>query len=928
MNAIDQLHRLGQSIWYDNIQRKLLESGELKEMIDRGEIRGVTSNPSIFNNAISKSTDYDPALIPMAWAGWSAEDIFYQLAVEDIQAAADLFSPLYEQTNGGDGYVSLEVNPFLARDTNGTIEEAQRLWERVSRPNLMIKIPATKEGLPAITAALARGINVNVTLIFSLDRYVEVMDAFLSGLEQRAAAGLPIDRIASVASFFVSRLDTKIDARLAKMAKENPNRSAEINALAGKAAIANARLAYHLFKATFSSERFAKLETLGARFQRPLWASTSTKNPAYRDVIYIEELIGTRSINTVPPQTLSAFKDHGIVRNSLEEGVHDAWKTLADLEGLGISLKQVTDELEEEGVKAFADAFEALLHSITSKVEVIVRPLGSLKEKIANRIARLEKEQFSARMFSHDPTLWTLDPDGQSEVRKRLGWLQAPEEGLKRIDELQAFALECQKAGFTHALLLGMGGSSLAPEVMRLTFGIGKIGEGRGLDLRILDSTDPVQVAAAKRWAPAGKTLFIVSSKSGTTGEINAFFDYFWDISVRRHGKRAGKYFIAITDPGTVLEKIAHERSFRRIFPANPEVGGRYSALIEFGLVPAALLGIDLSRFLQKAHNISRQCLPEIPVGRNPGVTLGAIFGEAALNGKDKLTILSDPEFWSFGSWLEQLIAESSGKIGKGIVPVDIEPLAKPSLYKSDRLFVYLRKNGSLDDTVKEIIKAGRPVVTLPMSDLYDLPAEMYRWEIAIATACSIIGVNAFDQPDVQDAKTRTLAKIAEFRELKRLKEDVPAWEGEGGQVFGWNMPGLNGAKTLADVVNIFLAHARTGDYIAINAYVPRNEQNLKRLQRLRKMIQEKTELATTLGFGPRFLHSTGQLHKGGADNGMFLEITYECSKDMDIPNQGLSFGVLERAQALGDLEALRARNRRVIRVHLTNGKIADLISK
>jgi transaldolase len=362
MNATLKLHAAGQSVWYDNIQRGLLKNGELAGMIQRGEIRGVTSNPSIFMNAIARSTDYDEALLALAEQGRSAEEIYAHLTVKDIQEAADLFRPLYQQTAGGDGYVSLEVAPTLAHDTDATLAEARRLWALVDRPNLMVKIPATRAGLPAITSAIAEGINVNVTLIFSLQRYAEVMDAYLAGLEQCVANGLSVSSIASVASFFVSRVDSAVDRLLA-----NDNSNEE---LAGKAAIANARLAYANFKRVFSSNRFQVLAAKGARVQRPLWASTSTKNPQYRDVMYVEELIGPDTVNTMPPQTLVAFLDHGVVTpGSLERDVDKAKDVMTALQNRGISMDEVTLQLENEGVKAFADAYIELLDTIEKRRE-------------------------------------------------------------------------------------------------------------------------------------------------------------------------------------------------------------------------------------------------------------------------------------------------------------------------------------------------------------------------------------------------------------------------------------------------------------------------------------------------------------------------------------------------------------------------------
>lgn len=367
MNTCQQLLAAGQSVWYDNIQRLLLKNGEMERMVHSGEIRGVTSNPSIFMNAITKSQDYDQSLLPLAKTGLSSEQIFFSLAIEDIQAAADLFRPLYEETRRADGYVSLEVSPFLAGETEATVAQAKTLWERVARPNLMIKIPATPAGLPAIRQAIAHGINVNVTLIFSLERYQQVQEAYFSGLEERLSQGLPLEGIASVASFFVSRIDTNVDARLERIIQAGGADAAAARSLLGQAAVANARLAYLSFKQNTAAERFTRLQAHGARLQRPLWASTSTKNPAYRDVIYVEELVGPNTVNTVPPQTLAAFLDHGRVRPSLEEDLPGARVVLDSLAGLGISIDEVTAQLEDEGVRLFSEAFGILLAAIEDR---------------------------------------------------------------------------------------------------------------------------------------------------------------------------------------------------------------------------------------------------------------------------------------------------------------------------------------------------------------------------------------------------------------------------------------------------------------------------------------------------------------------------------------------------------------------------------
>ncbi len=896
MNTIQKLTSLGQSLWYDNIQRKLLENGELKTMIERGDIRGVTSNPSIFNNAIAKSNDYDAALIPLAWAGWDAEKIFWELVVEDIKEACRLFSALYEESNGGDGYVSIEVSPFLSNDTEATAAQAQQLWARVAKPNLMVKIPATKAGIPAIRRATAAGININITLIFSLVRYAEVMEAYLSGLEDRVAAGHPINHIASVASFFVSRVDTKIDPKLP-----------EGSPLRGQAAIANAKLAYEQFQKTFSGERWEKLKSKGARLQRPLWASTSTKNPAYPDTMYVDNLVGPHTVNTVPPATLEAVKDHGKTKVTITKDVDKSRAAISQLEAAGISMAQVTQELEDEGVKAFADAITGLLKTIDDRRKNAASSLGSLAQAVSKQIARLETDSVPARIWSHDPTLWASDEAGQAEVKIRMGWLDSIEKARALLPAYQSFADEVHKAGIDRVLVLGMGGSSLTAEVFSLIFPtphqllpfsekMGGEKEG-GVSLAILDSTDPAQVALAAKNFPPEKSLYIVASKSGGTAEVMAEFDYFWELS-----KHDGSRFIVTTDPGTSLEKLARERGFRKIFFADSTVGGRYSALTDFGMVPAALLGIDLNRLLDNADLMKRQCEANVPPARNPGLALGAAIAESALAGRDKLTVLADAPLSALASWVEQVIAESSGKHGKGILPVPMEPLGDVSVYGNDRLFVYLRQTGELDAGLKVLRAAGHPVIEFSIPDSYLLAAEFFRWEIATAVACHIIGVNAFDQPDVQDSKNRTRAKIAEYQSSGKLDE-------------GKSVELKDAKAALAE----FLAQAKSGDYVAINAYLPRNEEINNSLQAMRVAIRARTRCAVTTGFGPRFQHSTGQFHKGGPNTGLFIQIIADAAQDMDIPNEGMTFGALIRAQALGDFETLLAVGRRAIRVHLSS---------
>jgi len=897
MNRIEKLTSLGQSLWMDNIQRKQLENGELKAMIERGDIRGMTSNPSIFNNAIAKSKDYDAALTSLAWAGWDAEKIFWQLAIEDIRAACDLFAPLYEETDGGDGYVSIEVSPDVAHDTEATLAQVEQLWARVRRPNLMVKIPATKAGLPAIRRATAVGINVNITLIFSLARYAEVMEAYLSGLEDHLAAGHSVNHIASVASFFVSRVDSKVDPQL-------PDGSP----LQGKAAIANAKLAYDAYEQTFSSRRWENLKVRGGRVQRPLWASTSTKNPAYPDTMYVDNLIGPDTVNTVPPSTLEAFRDHGVAEVTITRGLEEAQEVINQLEADGISMETVTQELEDEGVKAFADAFAQLLKTIDERRTNAASSLRPIADPVSKRITQLEADSVPERLWKHDPTLWTTDPEGQAEVQKRMGWLDSPDKARELLPTYKAFADEIHKEGMSRVLVLGMGGSSLTAEVFSALQAAANLQSP--ISLAILDSTDPEQVSLAGENFPPDKSLYIVASKSGGTAEVMAAFNYFWALS-----NGDGSRFIATTDAGTPLEALARKNNFRRIFSSDESVGGRFSALTDFGMVPAALIGLDLERFLDRAEWMKQQSGAQVPAARNPGLTLGAVLGEGALAGRDKLTILADTPLSAFANWIEQIIAESSGKGGKGILPVPLEPIGEPKVYGEDRLFIYVRQTGELDENLKALREAGHPVIEYLIPDLYEVGAEMYRWEIATAIACSILGVNAFDQPNVETSKKITKAKIADYQKSGQLDEGKPTQTGDGYQAF--SSTDVSGT-TLTEVLQNFLAQAKPNGYVAINAYLPRNEEMIRKLQDMRVAIRAKTGNAVTAGFGPRFQHSTGQFHKGGPDNALFLVITADPSKDFDVPTEGLTFGTLIRAQALGDYEALIEAGRKVLRVHLS----------
>ena len=927
MNPVKALTQHGQAIWLDFLARGFIADGGLGALVEQDGVRGVTSNPSIFEKAIGGSNEYDGAMSALLKQhDRTVGDLYEALAVEDIQRAADALHSVYDELQGADGYVSLEVSPYLARDTEGTVAEAQRLWKAVGRDNLMVKVPGTREGVPAIRDLIAQGISINVTLLFSQQMYAEVLEAYISGLEAFVASGGDPRRVASVASFFVSRIDTAVDNELdGKIAAANGEQKAQLEALKGKIAIANAKLAYQHYKKVVASERWKKLAAKGARVQRLLWASTGTKNKAYSDVLYIEELIGPDTVNTVPPATLDAFRDHGKPRNSLDAHVAGAEQALAALKTAGISLDAITDALVDDGVKLFAEAFDKLLGAVASKRAAILGEridtqsvtLDADIEKDAKALAEQWRKQGTIRaLWRRDASVWT----GRDE-NKWLGWLNAVAHGQERDEAARyvAFSGWVKSKGFTDALVLGMGGSSLGPEVLAETFG-----QIAGFPkLRILDTTDPAQVRRTESAIKLDSTLFIVSSKSGGTIEPNMLMEYFFV----RAGADAGKQFVAVTDPGSSLEKVATARGFAQIFHGEPTIGGRYSVLSPFGLVPAAAAGIDVSAFLALAAAMVCSCGTDVPPAENPGVQLGLALGAAAKHGRDKLTLTGSKDIADFGAWVEQLIAESTGKNGKALIPLEGETLGTPDIYGNDRVFIDLRLKDDADNvreaSLKALEAAGHPVIRITVTSPAHIGQEFFRFAIATAVTSAVIGVNPFDQPDVEAAKVKARELTTAFEKSGTLPVEAVIATDKAIAIHtdAANTDALHHAGATSDLTSWLKAHfarIQPGDYFAILAYLDHDGANTVALQAIRMAIRDRKKVATCVGFGPRFLHSTGQAYKGGPNNGVFLQITADPAPDLGIPGQRISFGTIEAAQARGDFDVLAERGRRALRLHIT----------
>ena len=915
-SLLNDLHCSGQAVWLDFVDRTFLKEGGLRKLIEDDGATGVTSNPSIFEKAMGHGDAYDAGFDAfLGKADASVIDLYESQAIVDIKAAAADLRPVYDRLAGLDGYVSLEVSPYVATDTDATIGEARRLWGQVGEPNLMVKVPGTSAGTPAIRQLIEDGLNINVTLLFSIEAYQAVAEAYLAGLEARIAKGEPVDRIASVASFFVSRIDTQIDKQIDARVSAGDAEAGALKALRGKVAIANAKLAYAWYQDCVASDRWQKLAAKGAMPQRLLWASTGVKDPAYPDTLYIDSLIGPNTVNTMPPKTMDAFRDHGTLGETLTAGLDDARKVLAEAERLGLDLAAVTSALVDDGVKQFADAADALLGAVAAKRETLLGARlntmeASLPDDLQKAVdARLETaraEAWTRRLWQGDASLWTGKDEG-----KWLGWLAAARGEQVDFGALGDLAREARQ--YDDAVLLGMGGSSLGPEVLALILGSAD-GNPR---LHVLDTSDPGQIAAVESQIDPARTLFIVSSKSGSTLEPELLRAYFFDKSGRQ-----GAHFIAVTDPGSKLEKTAQAFGFAHVFHGDPAIGGRYSVLSVFGMVPAAAMGCDVRGLFEATAPMVLSCGADVPPAHNPGCILGAIIGEAVVAGRDKLTIVASPGLAPFGAWLEQLLAESTGKQGKGIVPVDLEPLGAPETYGADRLFVHFSLDGDADGAndaaIKALQDAGQLVVTIRLASPQLVGQEFVRWEMATAVAGAVIEIDPFDQPDVEDAKVATRALVDAYEKSGALEPESPTAETADFALFAAKgQPVTNDAQAL---LKAHLASLEPGGYAGFLAYIERDGANAQAISTMRGAVRDRLKVATVAGFGPRFLHSTGQAYKGGPAGGVFLTITRDPYPDLAIPGWKASFGTVQLAQARGDSEVLAERGRSVLCVHLKRG--------
>lgn len=896
MDRIQSVHALGQSLWLDNIRRDSLDSGELADQVAAGELRGATSNPTLFERAIVSSENYAVDLRRFAQAGWSAERIFVQLAVDDIRAAADAFLPLFEQTNGGDGFVSIDVNPEFVDDTNKTVEEARRLWDVVNRPNAMIKIPATLAGLSAIESSIRAGINVNATLIFSLGRYIEVMEAYMGGLEGRLEAGGSLDHISSVASYFVSRIDTALDEQLQEIIQRGEAEGERASSLLGKVAIANCKLAYAQFVATFQGERFQTLATRGARVQRPLWASTPTHSPEYPDTYYVDHLIGPDTVNTLSETTFKAFKDHGTPELTLPENISTARSQLQALDDLGISLDTVAEQLERQCVSELSASYRSVLGTIEAKASTFQKELAVLEPKMRETLAELERDDVGKRLWQEDATLWVERDREKAQVRRWLGWLSEPAKMSTGVAKLTRFA-EAVDPAITSLVLIGSGGGTFTAKVLARI-----LASPNGIDLHTINTANPDDIRAIKRKIAPEATLYLLVESSPGDGIEEQLLSTFWEQAVRKLEEQTGDHFVVIAKEGFKLHNWAVEKGIQKIIEADNQDDLCLSPFNITSLLPAALAGADIHSFVQGGVDMTRACGPLENGAQNPGLFLSSVLAAAFRSGRDKVTLFADPPLEPGLKWIECLLAAGRGRDERGFITIRDEPPGSGNVYGDDRLFVYLRVSGSLDRRLAEWIRADIPVLVLETSPCPASIGEMLvQWQIGAAIAQHLLSVN----PTALDAHHRSRAEFQHILHRLERKGELPQidplWQGDGVQLRAASRGRKFTGDGLSEVADFILTESQEAGGLGLRFFTPMSKTLQGKVRRLRHTLRDQLGLFS--------LASSAEYDLGSArgfKDVVNLILMVKPRKDEAIAGKKYTFGQLFEGQALSDLAAMK----------------------
>ncbi len=908
MNPLQEIQALGQSIWLDYIRKDLLDSGELTRLVASGEVRGVTSNPSIFEDALATSTLYDRSIRPLAQADWSAEEIFDFVAVRDIRAATDVFLPLYEGTDGRDGYVSIEVNPQFAYESEATLQEARRLWAEVNRPNVMIKIPATEPGIPAVEQAIAEGINVNVTLIFSLERYGQVIEAYLRGLERRQAEGAALNHVSSVASFFVSRLDTLVDRHLESLIRAEGPSASRAAALLGKAAAANAKLAYAQFQLAFDGLRFKTLELDGARAQRPLWASTSTKNPAYSDVLYVESLIGPHTVNTLPPKTMAAFRDHGHADRTIDRDLSASRAQLEALEALGVSMKAVTAQLEREGVEKFAHSFESLLQTIERRSDSFRQEIRSLQPAYRNSLKKLTEAEFSRMLWSRDGG---PSEDGSGPAQ----WLNAPQQAMAELAELQGLQEAIRREGRDVLGWIGLGPLADLAET------IGELASGeRSLERTELNSADPNSVRRYLRLAPARRSLTVLSDSQLTEREIRLLLNMLWARAKRSRGNAAARSFLSLCRRDTPLGDSATKHGFRRVLHDQAEPGDLFAAFTNAQLLPLLLARLPVEQLIAGAVRMMHESGPAFETPASAGLSLGAALAAAVESGRGRLTFAADPSLEPFATWLVRQLARVCDPGGHRLLPIVGEPLGSPSVYGNDRVMLYLRREGQLEDRIQVCVQAGLPAVLCEIQDLSDLGAEIYRWQLAVVAMNHLLGPPESAEEFARQVGERIERRLREYQKEGMQRPPRGSWKGNG--EMAWDS---DGRISLGDESPLerFATHARMGldrtHGLLLLPYHDVHSRERSRWSRVQACVRDHFGSVAVLE-GARSLMQRGVPGSvAGRWKWIVLQILLDPARDPSSADDEVSLGTHMKAKAWAEFDVLRRRGHRTIGI-LLNG--------
>lgn len=913
-----RIHALGQAIWLQGLRRQLIDSGRVAQLIRDAALGGLTTDFTMLAGCVARGGEYAASLQALVEVDTDAA-MRQRLLAEEAAIAAAALAPVHQASKGVDGFVSVDIDPALAHDAESMARAVRRLLAADGAANIMPKLPATNSGFAVFETLVADGLPVHVGPVFTVRSALRAAEAF-----DRGCAGADSAPTA-VVSFAVAPIDNLVDQLLHRHIRAAPGDMSGVESLLGGAGIATAKLAWRRL-----GER---RPGGGAAGLRVAWTELLSSDPRQPRQHYVEQLVGPETIAIVDMTLLERLLYRGEIQATLGRQVDDAVEMLGELDDLGIDVEEVGSALEAKALRQARAAHQEFAVVVEKAVRAVARDgrtaaararrgtrWWSARTEIEDALvdtSELARRNAVARLWSKDATLWSDDTEAAELIRNRLGWIDVAASPAADPDAMLGFVAELEAGEVESIIFLGMGGSSLTTEVCADLFQVDRV--------RVLDSTVPARIRSIAGQVDPARTAVIVASKSGTTVEVRALFDWFYALATPMLDS-PGERFAAITDPGTPLEQLAHERSFHRLWLAPPDVGGRFSALTVFGTLPMALMGIDVQGVLNAGRRMAAACAPEVDLAANPAARLAVALRGALEAGRDKLTFINSSRMAGFGRWVEQMIAESTGKEGTGLIPVIDEPEVDIDDYGDDRLFIAVSLRG--DDIeahrrrVGAIAAAGLPLLQFELDDPLEIGAELFRWEAAVALLGGLLGINPFDQPNVQAAKDRTAALLAADREDDRMWDRQPLATDAGWTVFAdierdeELAAGIDG-DDLSAWLAAHLGRAEDGDYVALQAFLAPEQEVRELLQELRALIVEQLGVATTLGWGPAFLHSSGQLHKGGPDTGVFLQITADVDEDIEVPGAGYTFARLLRAQSLGDLAALEERGRRIIRVHL-----------